>query len=74
MNRLTIPDTLIKIDNPACFFQEHLNTNNRILFSGAFGIGKTFFLKHFFDMPEMKEKNNVFHLFPINYQIATMLK
>jgi len=71
MPELTIPNTTIKIDNPTYNFIEHLDSNNRILFSGTFGIGKTFFLKHFFEIPEIKEKYNVFHLFPINYQIAS---
>ena len=71
MTEAEIPQVLISIGKPASNFSEHLASNSRILFSGAFGIGKTFFLKHFFEMPEMKEKYNVFHLFPVNYQIAT---
>lgn len=49
-------------------FKFHLDNNKRILFSGAFGIGKTYFLKEFFkDNPD---KYNVFHLFPVNYQVS----
>ena len=69
MSELIIPE--IRIDEPTSEFLKHLESNDRILFSGAFGIGKTFFLKHFFNSPKMKEKYNVFHLFPINYQIAS---
>jgi len=50
-------------------FVEHLSlpNNNRILFSGKYGSGKTTFLKEFY-----KNENgiNVFHLFPVNYQVA----
>ena len=67
---LTMPQTKIKIEKPASDFLKHLKSNSRILFSGKFGIGKTFFLKHFFEIQEMKEKYNVFHLTPVNYQIA----
>ena len=71
MAKLTIPKSEIKIEKPISDFLEHLTSNNRILFSGKFGIGKTFFLKEFFQISEIKEKYNVFHLFPVNYQIAT---
>ncbi len=51
-------------------FEEHLKTknNSRILFSGKFGIGKTYFLNKFFK--DKKDKYEVFHLYPINYQIS----
>ena len=53
-------------------FDKHLNLdgNYRIIFSGRFGIGKTTFLKHFFDMPKNKEKYRAIHLFPVNYSVA----
>lgn len=52
-------------------FEEHLEIkdNKRILFSGKFGIGKTYFLNEFFE--NKKEKYEVFHLFPVNYQISS---
>ena len=52
-------------------FTNHLNlpNNERIIFSGIFGIGKTTFLKHHFSQEAIKEKYNVFHLFPVNYSI-----
>lgn len=49
-------------------FQIHINNNRRILFSGQYGIGKTYFLKEFFE--DMKHQYNVFHLFLVNYQIS----
>ena len=51
-------------------FKEHLDTenNSRILFSGNFGIGKTYFLNDFF--AEHKNEYECFHLFPVNYQIS----
>lgn len=50
-------------------FLHHININEnyRILMSGRFGIGKTTFLKHFFD--SRKDQYNVLHLFPVNYSI-----
>lgn len=51
-------------------FKEHLEikNNNRILFSGKFGIGKTYFLKEFFKNSHDYE---VFHFFPVDYQISS---
>jgi len=40
--------------------------NEKILFTGKYGIGKTYFLKNFF---EKNDRYECFHLFPINYQI-----
>lgn len=61
----------IPIDSIKDDFQSFLDTkdNSRIFFSGKFGIGKTYFLKKFFDIN--KEKYDVFHLFPVNYQISS---
>ncbi len=59
-------------------FLHHLqrNGNDRILFSGKFGIGKTFFLGHFFNETTQEAqlglvKYRAFHLYPINYSIAS---
>ena len=61
---------LIETKNPEEQFEKHLNLegNNKIIFSGIFGIGKTYFLKKFFNHPD---KYNVVHLFPVNYSIAS---
>ena len=50
-------------------FSDHLNdaNNQRIIFSGSFGSGKTTFLKDFFENPEMQAKYFVCKLFPVNY-------
>lgn len=50
-------------------FSKHLTErdNKRILFSGKFGTGKTTFLMKYF---KEDDSFNVFHLFPINYQVA----
>ncbi len=52
-------------------FESHLKikNNTRILFSGKFGIGKTYFLNDFFK--NKKEDYEAFHLFPVNYQITS---
>lgn len=61
----------VKMDSPWKEFREHLNENgnNRILFSAPFGQGKTTFLKKFFE--DEVTKYEVFHLFPVNYAIAS---
>jgi hypothetical protein len=59
----------ILIDDPTREFETHLGLidNKRILFSGRFGSGKSYFLKHFF---ARHDKFEVFFINPINYQIA----
>lgn len=53
---------------PEYFFRNHLvGKNERILFSGKFGKGKTTFLKYFFE--KNKNEYNVFHLHPVNYHV-----
>ncbi len=51
-------------------FNNHLNLldNNQIIFSGIFGIGKTYFLKDFFETKN--EKYDSFLLSPVNYSIS----
>ena len=60
----------IPIEDLLVEFKTHLEIdgNQRILFSGKFGIGKTYALKSFF---EDNDKYECFHLFPINYQISS---
>lgn len=64
-------DFIIPVDSIFSVFENHLQIkgNSRIMFSGKFGIGKTFFLNEFFE--KNKEKYDVYHLFPVNYQIAS---
>src|SRR5690606_13964198 len=59
-----------QIDTPKGFFEEHLviHDNKRIIFSGAFGTGKTYFLDKFFTDNEEYE---AIHLFPVNYSVAS---
>lgn len=51
-------------------FNEHLSLkeNRRIMFSGIFGIGKTYFLEKFFK--EKDELYEVFFIKPVNYSIS----
>jgi hypothetical protein len=51
-------------------FQNHLNLadNNQMIFSGIFGIGKTYFLKDFFK--QKSENYELFLLSPVNYSIS----
>ena len=58
----------IKIHFPE--FKDHLDikNNKRILFSGGFGTGKTYFLKKFFNDEKYKEKYKVIHLHPTSFK------
>ncbi|MDB5226282.1 MAG: hypothetical protein JWN78_475 [Bacteroidota bacterium] len=63
---------------PAKEFTEHfqLKGNDRIIFSGIYGIGKTTFIKHYFKEETQvknfkKKRYNVVHLYPVNYSVAT---
>lgn len=58
----------IYIENLYQDFQNHLNTNKRVLFSGAYGTGKTYFLREYFKAKE--SEYNIFHLLPVNYQVS----
>ncbi len=60
----------IDIESPSKRFEEHLaiGSNYRIILSGKYGIGKTYFLKYFFD--KRKENYNSFILSPVNYVVS----
>jgi len=59
-----------KIEIPSQLFSAHLKPkdNLRIIFSGAFGTGKTYFLEEFF---KSKSNYETIHLFPVNYSVAS---
>jgi hypothetical protein len=51
-------------------FRQHLHAprNHRIIFSGAFGIGKTYFLQYYFAQPDSEYV--AVKLSPVNYSVA----
>lgn len=53
-------------------FKAHLDLekNQRILFSGPFGIGKSYFLNDYFSTKENKETFEVFNIYPVNFHIS----
>lgn len=51
-------------------FLKHLQDSERTIFSAPFGLGKTYFLKEFFDLPQVQEKCEVFTIHPVNYCTA----
>jgi predicted KAP-like P-loop ATPase len=61
----------VSIDSPTKEFTDHLQieNNNRVLFSGPFGIGKTTFIKKYFD----DRSGEYFTIFlrPVNYSVAS---
>lgn len=63
-------DFKVDLSKPTAEFRAHLDIegNRRIIFSGPFGIGKTYFLKHFFE--ENEDKYTVIRLAPVNYVVA----
>lgn len=63
---------LIAIEDPIVSFRNFINArvNSRILFSGAFGQGKTTFLNFFFDEAH-KNNYTVFRVFPVNYSVSS---
>lgn len=63
----TLMDTSMHISK----FDNYLGkeNNSRIIFSAPFGMGKTTFLKKYFK--EYSNKYECFHLFPVNYQVAS---
>ncbi|HQU08007.1 MAG: hypothetical protein B7X04_03260 [Parcubacteria group bacterium 21-54-25] len=67
----TTEENQIPIDAPKADFERFLAApdNKRIFFSGRFGIGKTYFLQQFF--ADNGDKYDVYHLFPIRYQLAS---
>jgi hypothetical protein len=69
MMQLQTPEEFkLDISKPTKDFKEHLTPdNNRILFSGPFGSGKTYFLNEYFK----DQKQNVIHLYPVNYSISS---
>jgi hypothetical protein len=61
----------IPIDEQSKLFKQHLEEkgNKRIIFSGAFGIGKTYFLNKFFGVSSSEYLT--VKLSPVNYSIAS---
>lgn len=61
----------ITITPPVAELRKHLNNkdNKRILLSGIFGIGKTYFLKEFFN--ENKDNYIPIYIYPVNYSVAS---
>jgi hypothetical protein len=60
----------ISIEKAESKFDRHINeaSNNRILFSGKFGTGKSYFLKKYFE--NNTEQHNLFWITPVNYVVG----
>lgn len=72
MNKLSLGEQIeIPVNSVYSPFITHLENNERIVFSAPFGTGKTYFLRKYFEEEMAMEKYNVFHLFPVNYQVAS---
>ncbi len=62
-------EIIISVDEVKKNFESFLDIpgNTRVLFSGKFGLGKSYFLNDFFKT--YGSKYDIYHLFPVNYQI-----
>lgn len=68
----------ISIDKELVAFKEHLERNERTIFSAKFGDGKTYFLNEFKkkysddnkESADKKEKYYFITLYPVNYSVA----
>lgn len=63
----------ISIDKPFEDFRRHLEDlpkNDRIIFSGKYGIGKSYFLREFFEEKENSKKYFPLFINPVNYSSA----
>ncbi|MDP2385153.1 MAG: hypothetical protein Q8M29_02160 [Bacteroidota bacterium] len=62
----------IPIDKVQKEFHDHLaiEGNEKILFSGKYGIGKSYFLDNYFKSEEAQKKYNTVTLSPINYVVS----
>jgi hypothetical protein len=72
MNKL-MPKTIeVKTDKVFLDFKNHfeLDGNKKILFSGKYGTGKSYFLNTFFSEEKIKEKYNVITISPVNYSVS----
>lgn len=58
----------ISVDKELVKFKEHLEINERTIFSAQFGDGKTFFLNKFKN--EYKKDYEFITIYPVNYQIV----
>jgi hypothetical protein len=59
----------ISIDSYITEFKQILNSTNRLIFSGRFGDGKTYFLNEFKE--KTKNENFIITLHPVNYSVAS---
>jgi hypothetical protein len=68
--KLSMSEITIDISKPQKEFNNFLKLigNSRIIFSGAFGVGKTYFLKRHFDN---HADYLALHLYPTNYSVST---
>lgn len=61
----------IQLADPKATFDKHYTSpdNRRILFSGKFGIGKSYFLKDYFEVDKANDVNT-FWLSPVKYSVS----
>ncbi len=61
---------LIPIDDAMEAFRHHLDAHDRTILSARFGDGKSFFLSHFMENPDVAERYTFLTIFPVNYQVT----
>ena len=60
----------IPIDDAIVAFRNHLDAHDRTILSARFGDGKSFFLSHFMENPDVTERYTFLTIFPVNYQVT----
>ena len=63
-------DFLIPVDDAIKAFRLHLDAHDRTILSARFGDGKSFFLSHFMEDVDVKERYTFLTIFPVNYQVT----
>lgn len=61
---------MIPIDDAIEAFRHHLDAHDRTILSARFGDGKSFFLSHFMENEDVKERYTFLTIFPVNYQVT----
>lgn len=67
---MAMEENIIPIDGAIEEFRHHLDGHDRTILSARFGDGKSFFLSHFMENEDVKERYTFLTIFPVNYQVT----
>ena len=66
----TKEEFIIPIDDAIEDFRHHIDAHDRTILSARYGDGKSFFLSHFMENPDVTERYTFLTIFPVNYQVT----